>query len=95
MKTIVNAEIKEGNKINILTVYGETVESVSEAINKITQKIAIEILASDPARLFNDVYHDDVSLPCFTFKTESTFDKVKKCIPVHVYLCQEDPEDWI
>ena len=81
--------------MNFLTVYAENVNAAINAIDMIAQEIKLEVVASDPARLFNDENHADVPLPCFTFKTENTFDKVKECTPKSAYLCQEETEDWI
>jgi hypothetical protein len=83
--------------MNILTIYTKSAEKALTVIDDLarTTNGTIKVLACDPARLYNDANHDDVSMAAVTFYMEEDWLTIKEFInDDNVFVCEEDPSDW-
>ena len=82
--------------MNILTIYTKDASKLLSVLDDIVLRINITVLAADPARLYNDTNHEDVNMASITFKTDSDYRIIDAVINSNdVFLCEEDPNDWM
>lgn len=82
--------------MNIITVYTADASKLISVLDTVVRKVnVLKVLASDPARLYNDSNHEDVSMASVTFMTIDGFDTVSERIKENdVFVCLEDSSDW-
>jgi hypothetical protein len=82
----------------IVTLYTKSAATLLSVLDTMVLSGSVKVLAADPARLYNDVNHDDVSMPAVTIETKESLEDVKLAANLvnddPVYVCKEDPADW-
>lgn len=81
--------------MNILTVYAKDASKLLSVLDDIVLKIDVKVLASDPARLYNDANHEDVNMASITFRTLASHSMVRVVVnSTEIFVCEENLTDW-
>lgn len=82
--------------MNILTIYTESASKLLSVLDDLACKKPIKVIASDPNRLYNDSTHNDVSMASITIMCDESHAELTEHIACdYVYVCVEDPSDWV
>lgn len=85
--------------MNIVTLYTKSAATMLAVLDMMVLSGSVKVLAADPARLYNDEKNHDVSMSSITIETNELRGDVELAANLVnddvVYVCEEDPADWI